>query len=142
MGTTAEERSEIRRLQEWFDRKFDEEVTSYLVRERIMKRFLRLGQPNTQAIKAACQNIKYHLDYVSWLVDRRDWLAGEQMTLADISAAAQLSCVDYLGDVPWDHFPTAKIWYSRVKSRPSFRSILEDYIPGSPPSSNYKNLDF
>ena len=50
--------------------------------------------------------------------------------------------VDYLGDVPWDEHETGKIWYARVKSRPSFRAILADHIPGAPPPKHYADLDF
>ena len=49
---------------------------------------------------------------------RRDWLAGDNLTYADLAAAAHLSAVDYLGDVPWNEDETAKNWYARIKSRP------------------------
>jgi glutathione S-transferase len=142
MGTTPRERAEVRRLVGWFDRKFDTEVTRNLVGEKVMNRLLRLGQPNSAAIRAGHGNVRAHLQYISWLIERRNWLAGERMTLADITAAAHLSCVDYLGDVPWDSFEEAKTWYARVKSRPSFRPILADAIPGVPPVATYADLDF
>ena len=75
-------------------------------------------------------------------MERRNWLAGDRLTLADITAAAHLSCVDYIGDVPWDGYEDAKTWYARVKSRPSFRAILADAIPGLPPVAAYADLDF
>ena len=76
------------------------------------------------------------------MTDRRHWLAGEEMTLADIAAASHLSAVDYLGDVPWTKYKSASHWYSRIKSRPSFRPILTDAIPGLPAPKHYANLDF
>ncbi len=142
IGGTAEERAEIRRLVAWFDHKFNAEVTANLVGEKIMNRFLGLGQPDSQAIRAGHANIRTHLDYIAFLIQRRNWLAGNHMTLADITAAAHLSCVDYIGDVPWDKHEDAKNWYARVKSRPSFRSILADHIPGLTPPKAYANLDF
>ncbi len=107
-----------------------------------MKRFLGLGQPNASAIRAGHQNIHYHLDYIAWLCDRRRWLAGESFSLADIAAAAHLSAIDYLGDVPWENHAGAKDWYARVKSRPSLRAILADHIPGITPPKHYADLDF
>lgn len=142
IGTGAVERAEVRRLIHWFDGKFQAEVIANLVDEKIMKRFLGLGEPNSNAIRAGGRNIHVHLSYIEWLVDRRTWLAGEDMTLADLTAAAHLSCVDYLGDVPWEDHPAAKDWYARIKSRPSFRGLLADHIPGAPPPKHYADLDF
>jgi glutathione S-transferase len=64
------------------------------------------------------------------------------LTLADLMAAAQLSAIDYLGDVPWDAHEGAKDWYARLKSRPSFRALLADNLPGAPPPPHYADLDF
>ena len=142
IGSNAAERAETRRLVAWFDVKFNREVTVNLVDEKMMKRFLGLGQPNSQAIRAGCQNIKHHLDYIGYLTDRRKYLAGDAFGLADITAAAHLSSVDYLGDVPWEQHDGAKDWYARVKSRPSFRPLLTDHIPGAAPPKHYADLDF
>ena len=113
-----------------------------LVNEKVMKRFLGLGEPDSRIIRAAQKNIHTHLDYITFLTDRRHWLAGEVMTLADIAAAAHLSVLDYLGDVPWSDYKSAKHWYARIKSRPSLRPILSDAIPGLPAPKHYANLDF
>ncbi len=142
IGDTPAERAEARRLAAWFDDKFEAEVTGYLVEERVMKRFLKLGQPDTAALRAGLSNIRYHLDYIAYLVERRRWLAGERFSIADIAAAAHLSCIDYLGDVPWDTAPPAREWYRRVKCRPSVRPLLDDHIPGISPPQSYRNLDF
>jgi glutathione S-transferase len=142
IGETADARAEIRRLTAWFDLKFHREVTVNLVDEKISKRFLGLGQPSSSAIRAGCTNLETHLAYVSWLMERRRWLAGDDFSLADIAAAAHLSCVDYVGDVAWEAWPEAKHWYARVKSRPSLRPLLADHIAGAPPPPHYADLDF
>ena len=139
---TAAERAEIRRLVAWFDVKFNHEVSDNLVGEKILKRLLRRGSPNASAIRAGKENIHHHLAYIGWLTDRRTWLAGPAFSLADIAAASHLSSLDYLGDVPWEDYPDAKDWYMRMKSRPSFRPILADHMPGEPPPKHYANLDF
>jgi len=135
-------RAEVRRLTAWFDTKFYREVTMNLEGEKVMKQFLGLGEPDSSAIRAGLTNIHYHLDYIGYLTERRDWLAGERFSLADISASAQLSTIDYLGDVPWKDHSAAKDWYARVKSRPSFRPLLADHIPGITPPKSYADLDF
>jgi len=142
LGDGALERAEVRRLSAWFDEKFHAEVGANLVGEKVMKRFLGLGSPDSRAIRAGKANIHHHLDYIRYLVERRTWLAGDQFTLADISAGAHLSCVDYLGDVPWADHPVTKDWYARIKSRPSFRDLLHDHIPGVRPPKHYQDLDF
>ena len=134
--------AEVRRLTAWFDEKFYREVTNNLVGEKLYKRFMAMGQPDSGAIRAGHQNLGPHLEYVGWLCERRSWLAGRTFSLADAAAAAQISCVDYLGDVPWKDYAGAKDWYARVKSRPSFRPLLADHIPGLPPPRHYANLDF
>jgi glutathione S-transferase len=138
----AAARAEIRRLVAWFDLKFNAEVTEMLVGEKLMKRFLGTGEPSSAAIRAGHTNIATHLAYISFLGERRNWLAGDHFSLADIAAASQLSAVDYFGDVPWEKYPEAKEWYARVKSRPSFRPLLSDHIPGVRPPAHYANLDF
>ncbi|MGH8519346.1 MAG: glutathione S-transferase family protein [Panacagrimonas sp.] len=141
-----EKRVEVRRLASWFNDKFFEEVSGPLVMERCYKRYIPKerggGSPDTDAIRAARVNIRYHLAYIGWLVRERDWLAGTQLSFADLAAAAHLSAVDYLGDVPWNEDEAAKTWYARVKSRPSFRAILAESMAGIPPSKTYADLDF
>jgi glutathione S-transferase len=142
IGLNPVDRAEVRRLCAWFDEKMNREVTELLVGEKIMKRFLGLGEPNSTAIRAGKTNINYHLEYVTFLVERRRWLGGDHFSLADITAAAHLSVLDYLGDVPWEEHEPAKEWYARIKSRPSFRPLLADHIPGAPPPKHYADLDF
>ena len=114
--------------------------------ERVFKRYMTReqggGSPDTDALRAARHNIRYHLAYVGWLARSRDWLAGEHMSLADLAAAAHLSAMDYLGEVPWSEDEAAKQWYARVKSRPSFRPLLAETLAGLPPAEHYGDLDF
>jgi glutathione S-transferase len=142
IGTTPAERAECRRLVAWFDGKFQREVSDLLVEEKLTKRLSGQGHPSSQAIRAGLANIKIHLDYLGWLAERRRYLGGDHFSRADITAAAHLSAVDYLGDVPWDDHPPAREWYARVKSRPAFRGLLADQIPGSPAPKHYADLDF
>ena len=136
-------RAEVRRLVAWFGQKFYAEVTDNLVGEKVFRR-LESGrnEPDSKRIRTGYTHIHQHLDYVGKLTERHGYLAGGQFTLADIAAAAQISAVDYVGDVPWDQHAPAKDWYARVKSRPSFRVLLADHLPGFPPPRHYANPDF
>jgi glutathione S-transferase len=135
-------RAEARRLEGWFDDKFHHEVTANLVYERINKKLMGTGYPDSHKIKAGSKNIKYHLDYMGWLLDTRDWLAGNKMTIADFTAAAHLSTLDYVNDVDWLRNKNVKEWYARIKSRPSFRPLLADQVTGFVPPDHYADLDF
>ena len=133
----------MRRLVGWFDDKFHHEVTSKLLYERVNKKVMGAGLSGLRGnVKAGAKAIKYHLDYMAWLLDQRRWLAGDAMTLADFAAAAHLSCLDYISDVDWNRSETVKDWYAKIKSRPAFRSILADQVPGFLPPPHYADLDF
>jgi len=139
-------RAEARRLMIWFNVKFFNESSQWIVREKVYKRFMSSqhggGAPDMDAVRAARFNLRYHLQYIGHLIRARNWMAGDRLTYADLAAAAHLSCLDYLGDVQWDENETARIWYARVKSRPSFRPLLAERLPGTAPSATYANLDF
>jgi glutathione S-transferase len=146
LPTSVGERIEVRRLMAWFNEKFFEEASHPLVTERIYKRFMSEeeggGAPSADVIRAAKANVRYHLAYIGWLARTRNYLAGDKLTYADLAAAAHLSAIDYLGDVPWSEDDAAKAWYARVKSRPSFRPLLSEWLAGVPASRTYVDLDF
>jgi len=136
------ERAEARRLLQWFDRKFEFEVGGLLLHEKMEKRLLRLGAPDLGAIRQGRDALRVHMEYIEELLQTREWLAGRRLSLADFAAAAQLSVIDYFGDVPWRGFNNVKTWYMRLKSRPAFRPILADRWPGLAPAGHYDDLDF
>ncbi|MTH99129.1 MULTISPECIES: glutathione S-transferase family protein [Alphaproteobacteria] len=142
MPKKPEARYEVRRIVGWFDDKFHHEVTSKLLYERVNKKVTGQGYPDSKNVKEGARAIKYHLDYMTWLLDHRRWLAGDQMTLADFAAAAHLSALDYISDVDWNRSQVVKDWYAKIKSRPAFRSILADQVPGFRPPAHYADLDF
>lgn len=136
------QRAEVRRLVEWFDTKFYKEVYRNIVYEKAHKRFGTGRAPDSRILKVGLNNLNFHMEYIDWLAERNNYLAGEDFSLADVTAAAHLSIVDYMGDVPWDGYKNAKLWYSKIKSRPSFKEILKDNIKGILPAKHYTNLDF
>jgi glutathione S-transferase len=139
----AASRAEVRRLVDWFHRKFHDEVTSYLVEEKVFRRFgPKSASPDMEAMRAGHENLRYHLTYIGHLAEKRSWLAGDALSFADLAAAAHLSALDYLGEVPWEDHEPAKHWYALLKSRPSFRPLLTDRVAGFIPSGTYADLDF
>lgn len=139
-----EDRAEVRRLVDWFHGKFDREVSREMLFEKVYQRMRPTGPmaPDVDILRAINSNLKYHLSYLSYLAEQRRWLAGDEMSFADLAAAAQISTVDYLGEMLWHEYPSVKTWYVRLKSRPSFRALLADRAPGTPPPLAYTDLDF
>lgn len=142
LPSTAEGRYEARRLAAWFDDKFHSEVTSKLLGERVFRKVMGTGYPDSTNVKEGARAIKFHLDYMAQLLEHRRWLAGNDLSLADFAAAAQISCLDYISDVDWNRSEVVKDWYAKIKSRPAFRSLLADQVPGFPQPSHYADLDF
>ncbi|MBX4335153.1 glutathione S-transferase family protein [Bartonella raoultii] len=140
------DRAEVRRLNDWFLNKFENEATRHIVRERVYKREMPLslggGAPNSQILRNARSNISPHMNYLNWLCASRDWLVGPALSYADLAAASTISVLDFLGEIDWEQSPAAKDWYMRIKSRPSFRSLLTDRIRGIVASAHYTDLDF
>jgi glutathione S-transferase len=142
MGRDPAERAETRRLLQWFDRKFDEEVNGLLLHEKMEKRLLGRGAPDHGCMRAGRDALKVHLAYLERLLDDRNWLNGRRLSLADFAAAAHLSVIDYFGDIPWGDFKGVRTWYTKLKSRPCFRPLLADRWPGLKPAAHYDDLDF
>ncbi|MEO8714675.1 MAG: glutathione S-transferase family protein [Acetobacteraceae bacterium] len=142
LGRTLAERVEVRRLVAWFDGKFAEEVSRNLVGEKFMKRLAGRGNPDANALRIGYTALRHHLQYIGWLAETRKWLGGANISLADFAAAAHLSVIDFAGDVDWTVSPAARDWYARVKSRPCFRGVLADRVPGITPPAHYADLDF
>lgn len=142
LGRDPGSRAEARRLVQWFDRKFDFDVNALMLHEKMEKRLLGMGAPDLSALRRGREALRSHLVYMEGLLSARDWLAGSRLSLADFAAAANLSVLDYFGDVPWRDFPSCKTWYMKLKSRPCFRPLLADRWPGMAPASHYDDLDF
>ncbi|MCB5199286.1 glutathione S-transferase [Loktanella sp. DSM 29012] len=133
---------EARRLVGWFDDTFYHECTVKLVGERVFRKVMGTGYPDSTNVKAGSRAVRFHLDYMTGLLEKRRWLAGNEMTLADFAAAAQMSCLDYISDVDWNRSEVVKDWYAKIKSRPAFRTLLADQVPGFLPPAHYADLDF
>jgi glutathione S-transferase len=144
IGVDPLERAETRRIVDWFEFIFSSEVYTPITKEKIQKRFEKGidNTPDPASIRMASAKLTTHLEYVAWLVNRRNWISGRVFSLGDICAASFISILDYLGIIAWQKFAATKEWYVRIKSRPGFRGILKDNLSQIPPSADYANLDF
>ncbi len=142
MGHTLAERVEVRRLVAWFDGKFASEVTANILGEKYMKPLTRRSGPDAGALRAGYANLRHHVEYLGWLAETRKWLGGDELSMADFAAAGHLSALDFAAEMDWTISDPARDWYARMKSRPSFRPLLLDRVPGVTPPAHYADLDF
>ena len=138
---SALQRAEIRRLVSLFDENFYHDVTEPTLHEKMKKRIVLRQSPDGQVLRQMGRMLHGHLDYIDWLVDTRQWLAGPTLSLADLTCAAHLSVVDYLGGIECKGHDQARQWYMVMKSRPSFRPLLSEKMDGLPPPREYASLD-
>ncbi len=142
-GESLAKRAEARRIQQWFDEKFYHEVSKYILSERYFNRYLPgVKAPNSEILRVARHNLNIHLSYIQYLLESRKYLACEHITVADFSAAAQISVLDYFGDINWQHHESVRDWYSLIKSHKVFHEILKDRLPNINPPEWYSKLDF
>ena len=135
-------RAETRKYISWFNEKFYREVSKILINEKMIRLLTHLGGPRSNFIMAAKSNLSQHLKFLSNLLEKNTCIVSEKISCADIAAAAQISIVDYFGEINWDSWGIIKQWYSILKSRPAFQPILQDRIAGFTPPAEYSDLDF
>lgn len=135
-------KADIRKTNHWFMDRFYNDSVLHILYERIYNFFKSGSDPDYELLKIARSLIPRHMNYIQFLLSKSDWLSGDEMSLSDISAACHISSLDYLGEINWGNYKLAKDWYSVIKSRPSFRPILQDNLSPFKPSPNYRNLDF
>jgi glutathione S-transferase len=130
---------------DWAMGPFHEQVTQRIVYEKAAPRYTGAGfsrPPDMNVIRAGREELKTALKAIGAAAELSGNLACRETSLGDLAVAAHLSALDYFGEVPWTDFPAAGEWYVRMKSRPAFRSLLADRVPGQPPVSHYAELDF
>jgi glutathione S-transferase len=142
LGRSVVERIEIRRVTAWVDYTFGINASLTLLHEKVMKRHANGGQPDVARLRHGYDSLRRYLPTLGHLAETRRWLGGETLSLADFAAAAHLSSLDYVGELDWTLVPPIHDWYARIKSRPCFRALLTERVPGIVPPEHYPDLDF
>jgi glutathione S-transferase len=137
-------RAETLRLLDWSMGPFHDAVIRRIVYEKASPRFTGASTqraPDMLVIRAGREALKPALSEIGTAGETNGYLACRECTLGDLAVAAHLSALDYFGEIHWPDYPAAAEWYVRMKSRPSFRPLLADRIPGQPPVPHYAELD-
>ena len=136
------EKAEINRLVHWFDVIFKKEVFDPIIYEKVFSRIVDNISPNSDNIRAAFDNLNFHIQYFNYLLNSKNYFIKDELTYLDFLAAANFSVLDYLGLLNLKSYESMREWYFKIKSRPSFKTLLKDQIVGLNPHENYKNIDF
>jgi len=135
------EKAEINRLFHWFDVLFKKEVFDPIIYEKVYSRTVDNITPNSDNIRAALQNLDFHVQYLNYLLNNKNYFIKDELTYLDFQAAANFSVLDYLGLLNLQRYENIREWYFKIKSRPSFKTLLKDQIVGLYPHENYKKMD-
>ena len=135
------EKAEINRLVHWFDVIFKKEVFDPIIYEKVFLRIVDHINPNSENIREALNNLDFHIQYFNYLLNSKNYFTKNNLTYLDFLVAANFSVLDYLGLLNFKSHENIKEWYSKIKSRPSFKTLLKDQIVGLNPHQNYQNID-
>jgi glutathione S-transferase len=135
------EKAEINRLVHWFDVVFKKEVFDPIIYEKVFSRIVDNITPNSENIRAALNNLDFHIQYLNYLLNGKKYFIKEEVTYLDFLAVANFSVLDYLGLLNLNSYKNIREWYFKIKSRPSFKILLKDQIVGLNAHENYQNID-
>jgi glutathione S-transferase len=138
-------RGEALRWLDWAMGQLAERATRKILYEKAAQRYTgapSAGAPDMNVIRQGREALRAALPVIGKAAEQNGNLVARECLLADLAVAAHLSALDYFGEVPWSECPPAGEWYVRMKSRPSFRTLLSDRLPGQPPVAHYAELDF
>jgi glutathione S-transferase len=132
----------IRQIINWVNKHLYNDVTTYILHEKLIKIGLKNQYPDTMTLRYARHKLTYHLRQIQTIIALQGYLAYENLSIADISCASHIAVLDYFGEINWDSYPKIKKWYCLIKSRPHFRSTLQEKINNIRPPEHYLDLDF
>ena len=118
------ERREILRWLLWDNHK----LTSYTATYRYMRTFVK--NPDTAVLDEFRRRAETAWGVLDKHLERRKYVVGERLTIADISLVGYLYFDDELG-TDWSAFPAVRDWLLRIKGEPRWVHPYE-LMPGHP----------
>lgn len=106
-------RADIHRWQNWEECHFNRACGTYLF-ENVLKSLFKMGEPDKEALKEAEQNFKCFAQILDEQLERRDFILGNNITLADFSVGAMMIYAD-AADIPIASFKNISSWTNRMK---------------------------
>ena len=141
VGQTAIVRAETRGWTVWVEEHLGHAHASLFMPKWAWFKF-RVMRPDVHETEKTRKTLLGDLAVLEKRLETRAWLGGPFMSWVDLTATGFVSCLDYIGEMPWDKHPKLKIWYMCLKSRPAFQPFLRESLPELTPAAHYAVLDF
>ena len=120
------ERREILRWLLWDNHK----LTSYTATYRFMRAFVK--NPDPAVLEEFRRRAETAWGVLNTHLERRKYVVGERLTIADISLVGYLYFDDEIG-TDWSDYPAMREWLARIRSEPRWVHPYE-LMPGHPRS--------
>lgn len=104
------------------------QATGQIYFERVVKSMLGRGPADEAVVEGAVARFRRLAAVLEQTLTERDYLVGDDLTLADWAAAADLSYADRVS-LPMADFPRIVEWLARLDSEPSWSSTAPR-LPG------------
>ena len=113
-------------LEEYADTRLAEMLGPLFV-QRIVNVKIMKGEPDQAAIEEALEHTPPVLDYLEGAVGDEEYLAGGQLSVADIAVATQFVNWAHAGEtVDATRWPRLAAYLERIHARPSFKAVIEE----------------
>lgn len=107
----------------WESAHWDAESVGMIAYEKASKMVLRLGEPDPAFIARGEQNLARFAAVLNKSLTGRQWLVGDQLTIADMSIGGLLPSAKNFG-LPLADFPEIQRWYDSLSQLPAWQAAL------------------
>lgn len=128
------------------------EIESYFIPEILIPiRFERAIKPlvyrelsNTSKLQEYRKKLIQSLEQYSKQLENNTWFNKKNFSYLDITISTAIAVLDYLGEIQWQKENLKELyhWYLRIKSKSTFKIILNETCPGMKAFGMFQKIDF
>ena len=119
-SSDATVQADISRWQFWQAAHFGR-ACGILIFEHLIKGALNLGSADAQEVAKGEESFHRFAQVLESHLNGRDWLVGDQVTLADFSVGSFLDLAE-MAHFPMYSYPQIKRWYNNIEQLPAWQS--------------------
>ena len=119
-SSDATVQADISRWQFWQAAHFGR-ACGILIFEHLIKGALNLGSADAQEVAKGEESFHRFAQVLESHLNCRDWLVGDQVTLADFSVGSFLDLAE-MAHFPMSSYPQIKRWYNNIDQLPAWQS--------------------
>jgi glutathione S-transferase len=118
----AKVRADITRWQFWQTGHFGRACGIFIF-ENLLKKALNLGEPDASELAKGTESFHRFAKILDAHLQGRDWLVGEQITLADLSVGSLLDLAE-MAAYPVEGYKEINRWYQALQQLPAWQSSM------------------